>query len=133
MRGGLLHARLEPLDLGRGLALEGIDDLEQLPVPGSLRGLADHGPCNVAEVRHHVQVLQVAQQAEAAAAGLVEEVVVEALWLLVSLLSIALHEGLKLLRMGVALLGQSVADVVDVDFGRVGVGYLAKLLSEVQL
>lgn len=70
--------------------------------------------------------MQVTQQAEAAASGLVEEVVVEPLWLLIPLLAVAVHEGPQLLRMGVALLRQRVADVVDADFGSVAGGYLTE-------
>src|SRR3712207_9294777 len=57
--GCLLHPRLEPLDLGCRLSLASLDDLEELPVAGALRGLADHGPGDVAEVRHQVEVVQI--------------------------------------------------------------------------
>src|SRR5215203_596686 len=92
LRGGLLHAGLEPLYLARRLALAGVDGLQQLPVAGALGGLPDHCPRDVARVRHEVQVLHVAQEAEAARPGLVEELMVQILGLLGLLLAVALDE-----------------------------------------
>src|SRR5215212_8365355 len=50
-----------------------------IPVAGALGGLPDHCPRDVARVRHEVQVLHVAQEAEAARPGLVEELMVQIL------------------------------------------------------
>jgi hypothetical protein len=83
-------------NLSRGLALAGAHDPEQLLVRDALGGLADHGPVDVAEVRHHVQV---AQEPEAAAPDLVEELAVEPLGLVVPLLAVAVQEGTEPLRV----------------------------------
>ena len=65
--------RLQPLELGRCLALARLDDVEQLVVAQALRRLADERPGHVAFARHQVEVVQVAQQAQAALAGAREE------------------------------------------------------------
>ncbi|XVV08662.1 DedA family protein [Actinoplanes sp. CA-131856] len=60
LRGGLLHAGPQPGQLDRRLTLAVAHDAEQFPVPGPVRGLADHRPADVALGRHQIEVLQVA-------------------------------------------------------------------------
>src|SRR5215204_7036917 len=49
------------------------------------------------------------------------------------LLAVALHERLELLCVGLALLGQGVASVVDVDLYGVTISHLPETLSQVEL
>src|SRR3954451_10760653 len=70
----LLHAGVEPGELPRGLLVAAAGDLEQLGVAQPLGSLGDDGPRRLDERPEHVQVLQVAQQADLSRADLGEAV-----------------------------------------------------------
>jgi hypothetical protein len=90
-------------------------------------------PADVALGGHQVQVLEVAQEPEAAGAGAVEQFGVQPVRFTRRFLRVALGEGLQEFGVGVAPLRLLVAQVVDVGFLVVGVGDLPESVGEVRL
>jgi hypothetical protein len=100
LRSGLFHPAAQPLQLDRRVAFAAGDEVEQFVVAGALRRLADDRPADVALGSHEVQVLQVAQQPDAAGAGAAEQLGVQPVRLLGCLLGVPLGERLQAFREG---------------------------------
>jgi hypothetical protein len=77
--GCLSHASREPGELCRGLAFAGPNELEQLPVAGSLRGLPDERPDDVALAGQQIEVVEIAEESETPFAPAAEALAVEPL------------------------------------------------------
>jgi hypothetical protein len=83
--------------------------------------------------RHQVQVLQIAQQADATGTGAGEKLGVQPVGLVRRLLGVAPGERLQLLGGAVADLGLPVAQGEDIGFGGVRLGDLPGGVGEVRL
>ena len=113
-------------ELDRGLAFAALHHLEQLGVARALRGLADERPGDVALGGHQVEVLQVAQQAEAAVAAALEDLGVQPLRLVGRLLAVALGERRQRFGVRSHCCGEPLAGVEHVGLVAVGGADLAE-------
>jgi hypothetical protein len=105
----------------------------KLTVAGTLRGLTDERPREVALGRHQEQVVQVAKEAQAAAPRAAEQLRVQAVGLVGRVLPVALGERREPLRVVVALGGELAAELTDVGLVVVCVRDLAEHVGQVDL
>src|SRR4051812_15935787 len=105
VRGAARFILVDPLELVRRLALAGVYNLQKVPVARVLGSMHDHAPGDVTGARHQIRVVHVTQELQRPAPGLLEELVVELLGLFGLLLTVAVHEGLELLGVGLTLPG----------------------------
>jgi hypothetical protein len=100
----LLHAGFDPLELDAGFGVAFLHGFQQLLVLQALGGLAEDDPTDIDLGCYQEEVVEVAQESDTALARALEEVGVEAIWLILAFLAVVVNEGLELPGMGVALL-----------------------------